>query len=77
MCDNVEDGCLLIREYKTTLATHGHATAILRAARLYRQTDTEASLADAIQFINRFVKPDAERAAMCLGKHHADSASAA
>ena len=56
MCDG-EEGCFLIRAYKTTRATHGHDAAVIEAASLYRETNTETSLAEAIAFINRFVIP--------------------
>lgn len=68
MCSDADaDGCFLIRAYKKTLESHGHATAVLRAARLYRRTNTEATLEDAIAFVSRFVAPEPKRPAVCLG----------
>ena len=69
MCAGVK-GCFLIRAYQQNLRKYGHDKAVSAAARLYQRTNAEASDAEAVAFVTRFVTPTAA-AADCTACTHA------
>ncbi|HEY0835641.1 MAG TPA: hypothetical protein VGE72_17190 [Azospirillum sp.] len=64
MCASAE-GCFLIRAYQQNATKYGHDTAVEKAAQLYQRTNTVASDAEALEFVQRFVQPEA--APLCSG----------
>jgi hypothetical protein len=66
MCASAE-GCFLIKAYQQNAAKYGHDTAVAKAAQLYQRTNTAASDDEAVEFVQRFIRPEAAPACAACG----------